>query len=846
MKYISSIILLFATINIYSQDRSQWSRSSSSQNFQIPNMIVKGKLIDSESNDGLSYASISVITEDSILISGGITDDNGKFKIEINPRKMMEKIRQERKASDKGIGMNLYAEITYVGYKIKQVTIPFTRENNEVDLKDISLESDATALSEVTVRAEKSSLELKLDKRVFNVGKDLSNKGGTAEEILENIPSIDLDIEGNISLRGSQSVRILIDGKPASMMGFDGPNAFKQLQGSEIDKVEIITNPSSRYSAEGSSGILNIILKKERLKGLNGSININTGYPLQNGLSTNFNYRKNKISVFGSINLSQRESKGGGWTNSDFFLSDTTYSSYIDRDRNSNSQSVSGRIGFSYFPNKNNIFNFSFGLRSSDSDGDSKNFYTDFSSIGEKIGESRRFENSNRISDNYNYNISYTKNFKQRGHNLKLNYSWSDNDSKNFSSYNEPLVDLNQRTNQQSGRYDENIRADYTFPFNSNKGKLEMGYRRDYDKMNSNYVAEQLFNERWRIIPPSNTYDYYQDVNAVYLQLGNKSGNISYQFGIRYENTDFFANLINTNETTTLKYSNYFPSAFLTYEFSDEESIQISYSKRLRRPRFWDLNPFYGLGDSRFNFVGNPFLDPELTDSYEIGFLTEFDKGNLYIGTYYRHTEDVIERIFDVNDNGYSVFKPMNLGYTNAYGIELNGSIEYNKWLKTTGSFNFFQSETEGEYEPIGGGRIQEFYAKSYSWRTRLNNNIKMFDNKLEGQITFDYRGPSESPQGKNLSSYGIDLSLSKDIFKNKKGTISLTVRDLTKSRLRRYERGGKPGDNYFTSGEYSWRRTQDFRLSIQYRINQNKRRSSQRGNFDSSEFEGGSGIFGN
>ena len=846
MKYILSIILLFATINIFSQDRSQWSRSSSSQNFQIPNMIVKGKLIDSESNVGLSYASISVVTEDSILISGGITDDNGKFKIEINPRKMMEKIRQERKASDKGIGMNLYAEITYVGYKIKQVTIPFTRENNEVDLKDISLESDATALSEVTVRAEKSSLELKLDKRVFNVGKDLSNKGGTAEEILENIPSIDLDIEGNISLRGSQSVRILIDGKPASMMGFDGPNAFKQLQGSEIDKVEIITNPSSRYSAEGSSGILNIILKKERLKGLNGSININTGYPLQNGLSTNFNYRKNKISVFGSINLSQRESKGGGWTNSDFFLSDTTYSSYIDRDRNSNSQSVSGRIGFSYFPNKNNIFNFSFGLRSSDSDGDSKNFYTDFSSIGEKIGESRRFENSNRISDNYNYNISYTKNFKQRGHNLKLNYSWSDNDSKNFSSYNEPLVDLNQRTNQQSGRYDENIRADYTFPFNSNKGKLEMGYRRDYDKMNSNYVAEQLFNERWRIIPPSNTYDYYQDVNAVYLQLGNKSGNLSYQFGIRYEDTDFFANLINTNEITTLKYSNYFPSAFLTYEFSDEESIQISYSKRLRRPRFWDLNPFYGLGDSRFNFVGNPFLDPELTDSYEIGFLTEFDKGNLYIGTYYRHTEDVIERIFDVNDNGYSVFKPMNLGYTNAYGIELNGSIEYNKWLKTTGSFNFFQSETEGEYEPIGGGRIQEFYAKSYSWRTRLNNNIKMFDNKLEGQITFDYRGPSESPQGKNLSSYGIDLSLSKDIFKNKKGTISLTVRDLTKSRLRRYERGGKPGDNYFTSGEYSWRRTQDFRLSIQYRINQNKRRSSQRGNFDSSEFEGGSGIFGN
>ena len=242
MRYLFILIFLFVSLDNLSQDRSQWSRGAAGQNFQMPNMIVKGKLVDSESNDGLSYATISIVTLDSILISGGITDDNGKFKIEINPRKMMEKIREERKANSRGTGMGLIAEITYVGYKIKKVSIPFTRENREVDLKNIILESDATALSEVTVRAEKSSLELKLDKRVFNVGKDLSNKGGTAEEILENIPSIDLDIEGNISLRGSQSVRILIDGKPASMMGFDGPNAFKQLQGNEIDKVEIITS----------------------------------------------------------------------------------------------------------------------------------------------------------------------------------------------------------------------------------------------------------------------------------------------------------------------------------------------------------------------------------------------------------------------------------------------------------------------------------------------------------------------------------------------------------------------------------------------------------------------------
>ena len=358
--------------------------------------------------------------------------------------------------------------------------------------------------------------------------------------------------------------------------------------------------------------------------------------------------------------------------------------------------------------------------------------------------------------------------------------------------------------------------------------------------MSSIYYAEQLFDNVWQNIPPSNEYNYYQDVNALYLQAGNKTGNLSYQLGIRFEDTDFYANMESDNKETSLKYSNWFPSAFITYELSKSSSFQLSYSKRLRRPRFWDLNPFWGLSDGRFNWEGNPFLEPELTDSYELGYLKEFKSGNIYIGSYYRHTEDEIERIFDVNDAGYSVFKPINLGYTNAYGIEINGSIEFSKKFRTTGSFNFFNSETEGDY------KSQNFYSRSYSWRTRLSNNIKMFDDKLEGQVTFDYRGPSDSPQGKNLSSYGIDLSLSKDIFKNKRGTISLTVRDLTKSRLRRYERGGKTGDNYFTAGEFAWRRTQEFRLSLQYRINQNKRRGGQRGNYDQSEFQGGSGIFGN
>ncbi len=832
-------IFAFICFSTQSQDRSNWSRSSSS-NFQQSNMSIKGKLVDNETSENLSFATISIETIDSILISGGITDENGKFKIEISPLEMMKKIRENRKPNpSQRTNIGLYASINYVGYKSKKIKIPFTREDRNIDLQVISLETDATNLEGVTVRAEKSSLELKLDKRVFNVGKDLSNKGGTAEEILENIPSIDLDIEGNISLRGSQSVRILIDGKPASMMGFDGPNAFKQLQGNEIDKVEIITNPSSRFSAEGSSGILNIVLKKERLKGLNGSINVNTGYPTQNGISTNFNYRRSKFSVFASVSANQRETKGGGFSNSDFFLPDTTYSSYVDRDRFNNSLSLGGRAGFSFFPNRNNIFTFSIGTRYSDRKSEENNRYIDYDISGNEISRNDRLETSDDIDKNLSYSFSYNKSFKKRGHNLKLDFSWSDNNSDNSSYYNEPPRDIRQRSFQDGNRYDQSIRLDYTYPFNDNNGKIEIGYKRDYDRMSSEYYAEQLFDEVWTSIPPSNIYDYYQDVNALYIQAGNKSGKFSYQLGLRFEDTDFYANMEEISRESNLKYSNWFPSAFFTYEISKTSSFQLSYSNRLRRPRFWDLNPFWGLSDGRFNWEGNPFLEPELTDSYELGFLKEFKSGNIYVGTYYRYTTDEIERIFDVNDVGYSVFKPVNLGFTNAYGIEMNGSVDISKWLRTTGSFNFFNSETDGEY------KNQNFYSKSYSWRTRLSNNIKMFDNKLEGQITFDYRGPSESPQGKNLSSYGIDLSLSKDIFKDKKGTISFTVRDLTKSRLRRYERGGKEGDNFFTSGEFAWRRTQEFRLSLQYRINQNKRRSGGR-NFDSSEFEGGGAIFGN
>ena len=235
------ILLLIIPQILFSQGRGQWSGSNSSSNFQI-SMSVKGKLVDSENKEGLSFATISIKTIDSILVSGGISDENGKFKIEIDFRKMISKVREERTNNSNGqrLGMDLFAEIDYLGYNSRKIKIPFTRENREVDLKEILITSNTTNLEEVTVRAERSSLELKLDKRVCNVGKDLSNKGGTAEEILENIPSIDLDIEGNISLRGSQSVRILIDGKPASMMCFDGPNAFKQLQGNAIDKFEII------------------------------------------------------------------------------------------------------------------------------------------------------------------------------------------------------------------------------------------------------------------------------------------------------------------------------------------------------------------------------------------------------------------------------------------------------------------------------------------------------------------------------------------------------------------------------------------------------------------------------
>ena len=833
------IILLITPILVFSQGRGQWSGSGNTSDFQIL-MSVKGKLIDSESKEGLSFATISIKTIDSILVSGGISDENGRFKIDVDFRKMMSKIREERKNKTTGqrLGMELFAEIDYLGYDSRKIKIPFTRDNRNIDLKDILVTSNTTNLEEVTVRAERSSLELKLDKRVFNVGKDLSNKGGTAEEILENIPSIDLDIEGNISLRGSQSVRILIDGKPASMMGFDGPNAFKQLQGNEIDKVEIITNPSSRYSAEGSSGILNIILKKERLKGLNGSVNINTGIPSQNGISTNFNYRKSKFSVFASLSANQRTTKGGGFSDSDYFLTDTTYSSYADRDRTSNSLSYGGRAGFSFFPNSKNIFSFSIGTRFSNRDGDEINKYIDYDSQSNEIQRTERIESSNDDSENLSYNLSYTKNFEKKGHNLKFNFSWSDNTSKNTGDYKEDVRDLIQDSRSDGNRYDQNIRVDYTHPINNNKGKIELGYKRDYDKMSNNYNAGQWFGSNYRTIL-SNVYDYYQDVNAFYIQAGNKTGKFSYQLGVRYEDTDFYAIMEEDNEEQTLKYSNWFPSAFFTYELSDNTSFQLSYSKRLRRPRFWDLNPFWGLSDGRFNWEGNPFLEPELTDSYELGFLKEFKSGNIYVGTYYRYTKDEIERIFDVNDSGYSVFKPVNLGFTNAYGIEMNGSVDFTKWFRTTGSFNFFKSETDGQF------KNQNFYSSSYSWRTRLSNNIKMFNNKLEGQITFDYRGPSESPQGKNLSSYGIDLSLSKDIFKNKKGTISLTVRDLTKSRLRRYERGGKETDNFFTVGEFAWRRTQEFRLSLQYRINQKKRRGGNR-NFDPSDFQGGDAIFGN
>lgn len=772
---------------------------------------IKGIIKDGETNRGLEYATVMVFhAADSSLAGGGITGPGGSFKIDLKPGKY-------------------YAVIDFLAYHTVTLNdIEVSRGRNPYDIGELLLSPDTGMLDEVEVIAERSQVEMRLDKRVFNVGRDISSVATNAIDVLENIPSVTVDVEGNVSLRGDDGVRILIDGKVSGLVGLSSRDALRSLQADMIERIEIVTNPSVRYDAEGTAGIINIVLKKDRRPGFNGSFDVSTGYPFQAGLGANVNYRMRKVNLFANYSTNYRESTGKGELYREFRRSDEDLRiSMQDSKRERYSYSNTFRAGMEYFINPKNNLTISALYRFSDNNSRGTVIYDDFDRPQLLSNTTKRVEKEQSQRPNMEYNLLYRRQFDKEDQLFTLSATYLNRGRDQMSDITELVLfdiddlytdDLLQRTQNDELRTNLEFQADYYHPFGGD-AKLEAGLKASIGEIDNDYAVEQ-FNPagEWENMEQfTNRFIYNENIYAAYLMFGDERERFSYLLGVRTEYSDIRTRLLNTDEDNQDTYFDYFPSVHLTYKLTQADNIQLSYSRRIRRPGFWQLNPFRSFVDDRNIRTGNQFLKPVYTDSYELGYLRFWNRASFNGSIYYRNSENVFQRIERIDSTGIVTMRPENFALNESVGLELIGSGRLQRWWNINGSLNFFHSRTEGSTEE------RDYLTESFSWSGRISNRFTI-TRGFDMQLSSRFRGPREMPQGTREASWSIDAGLGKEVL-NGNGTLTLNVRDVFGTRKWAFE---TQLDHVYTKSEFQWRPT-TITLNFNYRINQNQRRQQDR-----------------
>jgi ferric enterobactin receptor len=769
-------------------------------------MVLKGKVTDSVSGIPLQAASIQVFTlPGNTPVTGKLSDASGEFELTLPA--------------------GTYSmEINYTGYNaysLKSFVLEAVRPVFNAGI--IRLVNSGKTLEEVIVQAEKSSMTLSLDKKVFNVGKDLANAGGSAADILSNIPSVSVDPEGAIKIRGSENVRILIDGKPSGLVSFKGGSGLQQLQASMIDRVEIITNPSARYEAEGMAGVLNIILKKDKRQGFNGSFEVTTGYPTNLGAAANLNYRHKKINFFINYGLAYRKQPAIGSMYQELYERDTTFILQQSTDATITGFNNNIRGGLDFYFSESSVLTASYLFRRSDANRQTDIRYDDyvFDKSSLKSYTTRR-QDEDEIEPNSEYSLIYKKSFGKKGHDLtgeiKFLDNWENSDQTFTQHYFSAagIEDKNRYVLQKSvnDEFEKQLlfQLDYVKPI-SKEGKIETGLRSSFRDMTNDYiVTQQNASGGFDPLPGlDNIFLYEENIHAVYGIASNKSNRFSYQAGLRAEWTDVKTVLKETNQENPRSYVNLFPSAHLTLDLPKENALQVSYSRRVRRPFYNDLSPFMTFSDSRNFSSGNPDLNPEFSDVFEIGHIKYFDKGSMTSALYYRDTKGKIERIKRVDSLGNSITLPQNLLGEKAMGVEFTTNYSPFKWWKLDFNANFF-------YANIDGSNIVKSYeTNTYSWFVRQTSRFT-FPKALDIQLRANYEAPQKTAQGKRKSLYYFDFSVSKDVFKGN-GTLNMSLLDIFNTRK---SRNITEGSNFYSESTFQGRRRQ-LNLTLNYRIKQSK-----------------------
>ena len=778
---------------------------SLAQNPNEKKIVITGKVMEKGANQPLEYATIVFENTKNQQLSGGITDEKGNFKFVITPG-------------------TYNARAEYISFK--NVAIAQKEFNSNTDLGAIYMEPDAAQLKDVELIAEKSTVEIKLDKRVYNVGKDMMVKGGTVSDVLDNVPSVTVDAEGNVALRGNENVKILIDGRPSGLAGINIADALKLLPADAVEKVEVITNPSARYDAEGGGGIINIVIRKGKANGLNGSIMVNAGDPETYGASVNLNKKTNEFNLFSNVGYNYRTNPGNTLVDAEYFNSDGSTDRFINERRTNERLSKGFNVNFGADLNitKSATWTNALTFRKNSGENPDNVFFFNYDENFNPTFVRNRLNDQNSDEFSIEYSSNFVKNFKKEDHKLTVDVAISQNRENEFATIFDQIIgDASTLTTEETSNKNEQQRnlfqLDYVLPIGKN-GRFEAGYRGNFLNNLTDFLVTPD-NSNF-----SNTLEYVENVNAFYTQYGSKINKFSYFLGLRLEDSHVEINSLSLNDFNTKKYSNLFPSATFNYEFSESSSVSLSYSKRINRPRGRFLNPVSSLSSNINIFQGNPDLDPSLTDAIDIGYLKKWTKVTFNTSAYINVTNDSFQFIRKESGlfvDGVPVIlsTPINLAKEYRAGFEFNLNYSPYKWWRLNGNFNAFRNETQGDFSYVdflGNTVVQNFDNVALTWFARINSKITL-PYKIDWQTNGTYNAPQTNAQGRSLGVASMNLALSKDVLKDK-GTIAVNVSDVFNSRKRIME---TEIPNVFSSySEMQWR-VRQIMVSFTYRFNKQK-----------------------
>jgi outer membrane receptor protein involved in Fe transport len=747
-KAIALIFLFLNVTPLFSQQKS----------FEIIGVIV-----DQSSQAPIPFATVVVLDNTSLdPITGVTTAEDGSFSV----RSPYE---------------DIYVEISFIGYETLKRQ-DFQVNGALLDLGKIALSEQSEMLNEVEVRGEKSTMEFKLDKRVFNVGKDLSSTGASALEVLDNVPSVTVSIEGQVRLRGNAGVQILINGKP-SVLTSEGGNALGSITAEMIDKVEVITNPSAKYEAEGTAGIINIVIKKDERKGINGSFTLNYGQPDNNSFGLSLNRRTEKFNLFTQIGYGSRSYPREGKNKNDNRLTNTQVLTEGTQYRNEKFYNII--LGTDYYINPQNVITLSGFYAFEAEDQPSNTNVKQYNNIADLTSEWNRKEVTTADNPKYQYEFIYKRDFlDDEDHDLIFSATgnlFSKDQSSEF--FNTTVLGSDTFDDQQTRTFfreaEHIFKLDYTHPFGE-VWKVEGGFQYANNDVSNDFEVKDDLASQWVVNSGlTNVFEFTQGVLGVYGMAAYESDTWGAQLGLRTENTKINTLLVNTEEENEQNFTDLFPSLNTSYKFSQSFSLQAGYSRRIYRPRLWELNPFFNIRNSYNYRKGNPNLRSEYSDSYEISAIFLKGISSLNMSLYQLYTTNTIESVTTFQDN-ISVSGPENLGSKRVNGIEINGKITPSKKIIINGDFNYNAFDRKATWQN------RSFDFKGNSWSSEITSKFK-FPKDLDVEMSWNYQSGFKTIDGESGPSQFFNLGARKKLLKGK-GVVSLNIRDLFATRVRENE----------------------------------------------------------